>query len=403
MKKCLWFITINSLILPNLYAHLAQEVGINFGERFMRYIVENTPMMGIKSIKHQNIYEPVNFRKLVKQTNELIISDKRFWEGKMKNMLSRIKLQGPWSSSFEQIALLQILSQFLTLEEVPFKVLQVIQIKLIEMLEKGNPPPSMADERWQAELKKTMNINGVRYLEYVKKLSGKDLHDFLTMQKGLGKYGICLAGNWSPEDQKALFQFWLSDSVRFYSMIRHKPQLQFVLETQFVQTKFIEAVKSLDTAISADDLPGTLIFKSWAQLTLQTYSNTVVDYIQSLKEDKAIDDFISMQHSIRPYGLQISQNTTKMDQIKVIHFWARHICGFEINRYIIPPRLLSPFKDVSHGVYVADLIVARSLLTLLTQSPTIDQACNPYLSHPTHLSRQIWMSSLQTRNLEEWD
>lgn len=102
--------------------------------------------------------------------NEILLSDRKFWENKMKKMLSGMKLKESYNNPFEQIALFQILSQFLTIQEISFNVLQVIQIHLIKMLEIGNTPPSMADERWQEGLKKTMAINGVRFLEYIKQL-----------------------------------------------------------------------------------------------------------------------------------------------------------------------------------------------------------------------------------------
>ncbi|EGG08847.1 uncharacterized protein MELLADRAFT_61632 [Melampsora larici-populina 98AG31] len=218
--------------------------------------------------------------------NELILSEQETWEEKITRIFENIKLGVLYTSLSEQIAFFQILWQLLALKNVPFKILQIIHHELIKMEEMTTDLIDVFPDKyakWRDPLLKTIDMSEQRYKECIEEVEhGKDLIDFVTIQKGLGKYGIKLAGDWSPKDQKPLFKLWISDRMKFYVAVKENPPLQLVLETQFMQTELIEVLK----AINPIDLEVKKAFVAWCCLTLREQLDTVMDYLNSLDEDR---------------------------------------------------------------------------------------------------------------------
>ncbi|KAH9809898.1 hypothetical protein DFH28DRAFT_1224971 [Melampsora americana] len=99
-------------------------------------------------------HSPKYLKHLVRETNEILISEKGNWEGRMKAMLDKIKLDG---SSVEQISLFQILREFITMKDLPPKVLEVIDSKLKAMEVAAKMPLEM--KKWWIGLKETKELS----------------------------------------------------------------------------------------------------------------------------------------------------------------------------------------------------------------------------------------------------
>ncbi|EGG07662.1 uncharacterized protein MELLADRAFT_62467 [Melampsora larici-populina 98AG31] len=199
----------------------------------------------------------------------------------------------------------KLIHQILTLKEIPFDVLQVLHPWLLRMYD-------LATHSWQFDSDQTrhgilaaIKISGGKYIEHIRNLGdGEPLMNFVNMQRNLERYGMVLSGDWSSQNQRELYEFWISeypneDRMGLYYKVKHKPHLQLVLETQVVQTRLIEHVKHIDKYAH---LVGRLV----------------------LAQFRDISEFIKTQEHIHPYGLEI-QHRTEINQMKVIQFWSTYV------------------------------------------------------------------------------
>ncbi|EGG09572.1 uncharacterized protein MELLADRAFT_104129 [Melampsora larici-populina 98AG31] len=128
---------------------------------------------------------------LVKATNEILLSKKGNWKGNMKMMLDQIKLEKHRRDSVAEIMLFQILAEFLRLNGLPFKVLLVIHLQLLEMKATGNNSAARTNEillsekdEWEEMMMKMLDeikIDTISELEKILLL--QVLKGFLSLKK----------------------------------------------------------------------------------------------------------------------------------------------------------------------------------------------------------------------------
>ncbi|EGG07024.1 uncharacterized protein MELLADRAFT_62737 [Melampsora larici-populina 98AG31] len=140
------------------------------------------------------------------------------------------------------------------------------------------------------------------------------------MQASIGEYGMRLAGDWPPSVQKNLYALWTLDAVVYVSL-RHKKQLQKVVETQVVQRQYIESVHNLPSNSIIEK-----VYRDWIHNKLRSHSATILEYIDSLQDERI--EFRSVEWDVKPYGMNLSPLLDPTKAIKVIQFWARHVHVF---------------------------------------------------------------------------
>ncbi|KAH9809890.1 hypothetical protein DFH28DRAFT_903693, partial [Melampsora americana] len=106
-----------------------------------------------KDEKHNSLY----YSNLVQSTNLILLSDQEDWALYMKEMLDTFEK----GSSLQQISLFQILREFLRLEKLPFRVLQVIHWHLLLMKDIRGESASL--DNWHKELGETVQLCLKRY------------------------------------------------------------------------------------------------------------------------------------------------------------------------------------------------------------------------------------------------
>ncbi|EGG12272.1 uncharacterized protein MELLADRAFT_101933 [Melampsora larici-populina 98AG31] len=157
---------------------------------------------------------------IITEMNEILLSPKDSWDSRLVKLCRETHSDEPFKNVSKKKAFFAGLCQFLLSKDTPFKVLQVIQFELFEMRKIISDSIEFYDSDWWYWLKKTIALNKSRCIESIERLaSGRIVNDhdhfrniinFSAFQKGLGEYGISLVGDWSPADQKALFQFWIT-------------------------------------------------------------------------------------------------------------------------------------------------------------------------------------------------
>ncbi|EGG05396.1 uncharacterized protein MELLADRAFT_64212 [Melampsora larici-populina 98AG31] len=277
----------------------------------------------------------VYYPSLIAKTNDLIISKNERWAGKMTTILQAVK---PMFLKYNG-GPCKVIHQLLTLEKIPFNVLQRIHHWLLEIYVEITHVDSPRAAQLREKIEGFIKISQGKYMDYISSLGhGEILKDFQSTQKRLG--GIFLAGDWSSTNQRELAEFWMpcesynvfacytiltlsmgfpgphEDRRELYNQVKHQPELQLVLETQYLQTRLIR-LKHIGRY--AHEVGRQVLAHSRSDLLEK--SETVVNYIKSLKCDVNIGQFIRTQNYISPYGLEID-NRTDVDQMKVIQFWA---------------------------------------------------------------------------------
>ncbi|KAH9821114.1 hypothetical protein DFH28DRAFT_579802 [Melampsora americana] len=255
------------------------------------------------------------------RTNDLVFFHKKeSWDKELPWLLGGIQTMVQSHSVMAKEAGLKVIHQFLKLDNIPGDALQVLHHWLLQRCDLSLPAELVHTGQLREDLLRALEILNAKYIEYIRNLGdGKPLKDFVKMQRELFN-GIVLTGDWTSQNQKELYEFWISDINGFYYKIQNHRRLQNALETQVLQTKLIE-VKHIGKY--THQLGHSVL--NWTRSELIKGSKTVVNYIKSLEFDREISDFIEIQKYIRPYGLNIDKDREMAQILKVIQFWATHV------------------------------------------------------------------------------
>ncbi|KAH9823293.1 hypothetical protein DFH28DRAFT_946716 [Melampsora americana] len=355
MKKTYWFASINPLLhcclLTNCFNTGVKEISLPISEpnmmdwnEYCQCIKPSTEWTksqlneikafwrkGNEHMKYRWDTYTLQYPEVVQEMNGILFSSKANWDSNIIKLINEFNEDGPCRNPYKKQAILESLFQFLLLKDIPLKVLQVTHFGLFKIMETGRDSIKVYYHDLWDWVKKTFTLNKGRYFESFKDFSArKDYLELTALQKTLGEYGIRIVGDWYPEDQKKIFEFWIFEKLALYFQIKEKPNLQLVLETQFVQTRLIGVVKTINSiGLGVPD-----IVMDWAYSCLRNHSGIVVNYIKSLREESDITEFISIQKYIIPYRLHIPEDMKPTDQLKCIEFWSSHVDIFLIIKRI---------------------------------------------------------------------
>ncbi|KAH9818367.1 hypothetical protein DFH28DRAFT_1123500 [Melampsora americana] len=170
-----------------------------------------------------------------------------------------------------------------------------------------------------------------KMIEHIESLNNEeDLSNFKSLQKSIGLYGMSIAGDWAPADQKALFIAWTSNA-HLYSDIKFDTDLHKVVETQFVLQNHIESIHMMRHSKIGKD------YGDWTQAKLRPHLDMILNYIESLEDDWYIEGiglldfklrFYQYEMRIKPYGLELDPCPNSTEAINIIRFWTRHLYVF---------------------------------------------------------------------------
>ncbi|KAH9821829.1 hypothetical protein DFH28DRAFT_950755 [Melampsora americana] len=112
--------------------------------------------------------------------------------------------------------------------------------------------------------------------------------------------------------------------MKLYFETQENPDLKLILENQVVLTALTQAAKAINAAFNSDLRSETQRFMAWAPQSLSQLSDTVVNYIKSLKSKSEMVEFMAAQDRLHPYGLDAPDYGRETDDIKVITFWSTY-------------------------------------------------------------------------------
>ncbi|KAH9811400.1 hypothetical protein DFH28DRAFT_1179670, partial [Melampsora americana] len=189
-------------------------------------------------------------------------------------------------------------------------------------------------------------------------------------------YGLRLAGDWSAETERDLFSLWVEKYYTYYS-IKSNCLLQQVIETQFVQRTLIESMQNVPNPHSHLGMD----FMDWAQATLSSQSQIVVNYIKSLKDKSSCHKFLRIQSKIKPYGLDVKIESGGIHwKIQVIEFWATHVLVFlkmkkpgetDSLRIVVEDLVRMDFQDTS--TIMKEFLIKAKSHTFAQEKPVLAQ------------------------------
>ncbi|KAH9815991.1 hypothetical protein DFH28DRAFT_967515 [Melampsora americana] len=271
----------------------------------------------------------LNYPDLIKGMNELLLSKKETWNKGIRRIFENINPDTTYSVVSKDYSFCQVLKQLMRLEEIPFEVLHTIHSLLYKMRDRLMASKGHISYHYfktlAGNLKRTRNIHEKRYLEGIGKLElGKPFLDFVNSHKELGECGVRLTGDWPQTYQRELFQFWLSNRMKLYFETQDNPDLKVILENQVVLTALTQAAKAINAAFDPDLRSESRRFMAWALQSFSRLSDTVVNYIKSLKSKSEMVEFMAAQDRLHPYGLDAPDYGNETDDIKVITFWSTY-------------------------------------------------------------------------------
>ncbi|EGG01970.1 uncharacterized protein MELLADRAFT_66715 [Melampsora larici-populina 98AG31] len=300
---------------------------------------------------HEDFCDTRFHKSLIGQINEVLLSEEGTWAIQLNDLFEKTKLNGP-----EQAVLFHTLKKIPNFYELPYEVVLAVWEQLRRVWHTKEVPEKDKD-LWRYHATLALDTYDQQMIAQIRSLKpGKgwwgliesrinfyrEFIDFVVAQREMGLHGFRLAGNWSPEDQKALFVFWISNRV-LYSRMERSPNLQLVLETQMIQTRLIQAVQDHPDhlfPVQEVDQDG---WNNKAQSILISQSQTILDYINSIEssdlyeydiniESKQSDlsaiRFTSTQKTVKPYGLEVDPVWKAQDQMKIIKFWSTYVQVF---------------------------------------------------------------------------
>lgn len=276
----------------------------------------------IKIQCHADFSEKDLYKSLIREINEILISEEETWAERLATLFEKTKKNGP-----QQIVLFQVLKQLPDTYCLPYKAVFAVWKELQEMW--YNPQaPETGNPLWREQATLALDTYGEPMIAQIRSLSPeaeKNFVDFVTKQGQMGVGALHLTDNWCQEDQKLLFSFWIANR-QLYSRLKRLPGLQHVLETQIVQTQLIQVVQNFpDELYSVKDT-----LEKWARLTLISQSKIVLDYIKKMRGSNFYaSSFYSAQHLVQPYGLKMDiRQFSPQDQLNIIEFWSSHVHVF---------------------------------------------------------------------------
>ncbi|EGG09379.1 uncharacterized protein MELLADRAFT_61038 [Melampsora larici-populina 98AG31] len=272
---------------------------------------------------------------LISHIQKLLVSNPKTWAKRMLIIFEEIEAKRDTIDPCKQITLFQILIQMIKIYKLPINFMLVVWAESVKISEVVNifgdniPQSSLWEDKslWNNELAKTEACYRDEIIKLTKKLSpGRELLEFVAMQENHAPYGIKLTDDWTPEEQKDLFEFWMTKRILPF-WITLDPRLKNILETQFVQTSLIKVLQNFPDC----HLKIGCGFKHWAETQLRDQSKTVLQYINSLDGGFNCGHsymFDLVQELYPPYGLKLNQAITSTQRIEIVKFWATHIVIF---------------------------------------------------------------------------
>ncbi|KAH9812623.1 hypothetical protein DFH28DRAFT_979064 [Melampsora americana] len=263
--------------------------------------------------------------------NEVLHSDYKDWPEKLIKIFKDTEDDLP-----TQIVFFQVLRHLTKSYKIPFITVQMIWRQLQTVLGKEDDLSDLFHD-WQNEARITLRAYGLKMIEHIGSLTTeKELVDFVNTQREMGPDGLCLAGDWSPGDQKALFEFWVSNHIH-YPMFKRNTKLQLWVEAQIVQTRLIQELRRVPLDLISEPTSGMKL----AQSKLAIYSDIILHCHKSLEDDDYMPFFRS-QVNINPYGLEIDRSLSPEDNMDILQFWSRHVHVFlRMNKLGETPSLAS--------------------------------------------------------------
>ncbi|KAH9815825.1 hypothetical protein DFH28DRAFT_248641 [Melampsora americana] len=254
---------------------------------------------------------------LVSQFEELLSFSPNLWSKRIIPIFDRINLEEIQIDSMEQCSLILILRQLVKqCKNIPIDAMQIIQTQLAK-IEYFKPfPPSQDPNLWSDELRGTQDICTSIMEHHVNSFTtDQDIVGFSSMQESLGDYGITLSRKWTAGQSKELFLLWTSKPL-LYQKVNGK--IQAVLEAQIAQMIYIKTTK----IVPVTNHPTSVMLTKWLISRVKTFREVLFRYIQGLKDDTDMEDFLSIQRQLSKYALTASQNWKPMETKKILLFWS---------------------------------------------------------------------------------
>ncbi|KAH9817631.1 hypothetical protein DFH28DRAFT_1106419 [Melampsora americana] len=260
-----------------------------------------------------------NYGETIDKIKTMLISEPKTWREQLTEIFKMIQL-GSFDKDrddHKNIMMVKVMNQLMWSYKLPFDVVQVTWAQLLKMeASEASRKHAVTDP----ELQDVLNIGSKSYkekmIEHIESLDNEqDLSNFKSLQKTIGLYGMSIAGDWAPADQKALFIAWTSN-------IKFDTDLHKVVETRFVLQNHIESIHMMRHSKIGKD------YGDWTQAKLRPHLHhraagslkspcgvdLILNYIESLGDDWYIEGiglldfklrFYQYEMRTKPYGLEL--------------------------------------------------------------------------------------------------
>ncbi|EGG10483.1 uncharacterized protein MELLADRAFT_60212 [Melampsora larici-populina 98AG31] len=240
---------------------------------------------------------------------EVLLSNPEEWSDRMIYFCETLELEGPRRDINKQIVIFQVLNLIGEEFDLDIKAVQAILSQLTKM----------DSDLWMNDLKIAIKSYTWKMKDYIKRLSeDREILEFSSMEKNLGKNGLKLSGDWSPGNQKQIFLLWTS-CMNLYTQA--DSERKRVIETQVVYINQLQ---------EASKFPGNKLYigmeyMHWAHRKLKEYKETMIDYIKSLKVEGQVNEYASFQSNLKRYGINILNHWGEKEKMKLLIFWSNYM------------------------------------------------------------------------------